>query len=273
MIATLGATSASLPTTTTLNSLTTSIYGQTVIFTATVAPTPSGGTVQFYANGTGLGSPITASGGTASYFTSLLSADSHLITAFYSGTNGYAASSTVNASTQQVNAAPLSITAKAQSKTYGTLLAFGSGSTNFTSSGLQNSETIGTVTLSVNSNGGATNAPVGTYTITPSAAAGGTFSPSNYNITYNTNTLTVTLPPNTIPVTIVGANVLGNGTVQLNFTGTPGYVYLIEGATNLMPPITWTLLSTNAANTNGLFNFNDSNAVNYNERFYRSAIH
>jgi autotransporter-associated beta strand protein len=170
-----------------------------------------------------------------------------------------------------VNQAALGVTANPQSKTYGTLLTFGSGSTNFTSSGLQNSETIGSVTLAVSGNGGATNAPVGTYIITPSAATGGTFLAGNYNITYNTNTLTVTLPSNTIPVTVTSVALLGNRTVQMNFAGTPGYVYLIEAATSLTSPIDWMTLSTNAADTNGFFNFIDVNAANFDELFYRTA--
>ncbi|HZQ45680.1 MAG TPA: Ig-like domain repeat protein, partial [Verrucomicrobiae bacterium] len=258
-------------TTTTLSSLSNSIYGQPVTFKATVAPTPAGGTVQFYDNGVALGSPVTVSGGTASYITSTLSAGNHPITASYSGITGYSGSTTAGSSVQQVSATALSITASPQTKTYGTLLTFGSGSTNFTSSGLQNSEGIGSVTLAVSGNGGATGAPVGSYTITPSLATGGTFATANYNISYNPGTLTVTLPSNSIPVTIVGVTRLGNGTVRLDFTGTPGYVYLIEGASNLTPPITWTTLSTNAADTNGVFSFTDLNATNYNGRYYRTA--
>jgi hypothetical protein len=89
--------------------------------------------------------------------------------------------------------ASLAITANAQGKTYGQTLAFGSGSTLFTSTGLQNGETIGTVTLAVSGNGGAATASVAgsPYTITPSAATGGTFNPANYSITYNTGLLTV----------------------------------------------------------------------------------
>jgi hypothetical protein len=71
-------------------------------------------------------------------------------------------------------------------------VTFGSGNTNFTSSGLLNSETIGTVTMACA--GGASNAPVSgsPYTITPSAATGGGgFLAANYNITYNSGPLTV----------------------------------------------------------------------------------
>src|SRR5208283_1655672 len=90
-----------------------------------------------------------------------------------------------------VNPAALTITASPQSKTYGQTLTFGSGSTQFTSTGLQNSQTIGSVTLAVSGNGGAATAAAGPYTITPSAATGGTFTASNYVITYATGTLTV----------------------------------------------------------------------------------
>jgi len=98
---------------------------------------------------------------------------------------------TYTTGTLTVNAASLTITANNDSKDYGDTKSYGSGSTAFTSSGLQNSQTIGSVTLSVSSNGGSASAPVTTYTITPSSATGGTFTANNYNITYNTGTLTV----------------------------------------------------------------------------------
>jgi len=98
---------------------------------------------------------------------------------------------TNTSTTLTVNPAALSIRAGAQTKVYGQTVAFGSGSTNFTSSGLENGETIGTVTLAVSSSGGAATAAVGTYTITPSAATGGSGTESDYAITYLTNTLTV----------------------------------------------------------------------------------
>ena len=89
-----------------------------------------------------------------------------------------------------VNAASLSITANNDSKTYGQTKSYGSGSSAFTSSGLQNGETIGSVTITA-SGGTAGNAPVGSYSLTPSAATGGTFTASNYSITYHAGALTV----------------------------------------------------------------------------------
>ena len=98
---------------------------------------------------------------------------------------------TYNSGTLTVNPATLSITATADSKTYGQTKAYGAGSTAFTSSGLQNGETIGSVTLTDSGSGGSAAAAVGTYTLTPSAATGGTFTAGNYAITYATGKLTV----------------------------------------------------------------------------------
>jgi hypothetical protein len=94
---------------------------------------------------------------------------------------------------------PITVTANADSKTYGQTKTYGAGSTAFTSSGLQNGETIGTVTIAA-SGGTAANASAGSYNLTPSAATGGTFTAGNYTIAYNNGTLTV----NPLPVTLTG---------------------------------------------------------------------
>ena len=113
--------------------------------------------------------------------------------------------------TLTVTPAALTVTASAESKTYGQTVTFGSGSTLFSSSGLQNGETIGAVTLAVSNNGGAATAAVGSYTITPSAATGGTFTASNYTIIYNTGTLMVN--PAHLTVTAAGKSMTYGGTV------------------------------------------------------------
>jgi len=82
-----------------------------------------------------------------------------------------------------VAAAPLTITASYFQKFYGSKLVLGTGNVNFTSNGLFNNETIGSVTLTASGGTGAEDNP-GMYDITPTNATGGTFSPTNYNITY-----------------------------------------------------------------------------------------
>lgn len=85
--------------------------------------------------------------------------------------------------TSYVAAGPLTVTASYFQKFYGSKITLGAGSTGFTSTGLMNGETIGTVTLSA-LNGTAANDAPGLYTLTPSVAMGGTFSAANYNIVY-----------------------------------------------------------------------------------------
>jgi gliding motility-associated-like protein len=112
------------------------------------------------------------------------------------GTGGFAASNyniTYTPFSGTVAKSNLSITASTANKTYGQPLTSGSGfASGFTSSGLKNSESIGTVTLTYGT-GAAATANVGTYTnqISPSAATGGTFTASNYNITYNTGNIVI----------------------------------------------------------------------------------
>jgi uncharacterized repeat protein (TIGR03803 family) len=178
--------------------------------------------------------------------------------------------------TLTVNPAQLAVTASGQSKIYGQTVAFGSGSTNFTSNGLRNSETIGSVTLAVSGNGGsATNVP-GNYTITPSAATGGTFNPNNYLITYNTGTLQVSpAPPPTIlslspivgstnggtTVTITGAGFESGANVRFGLNLASAVV--VKGATNLTvmtPPASAGAVIVTVINPDG-------NAINLNKLF------
>src|SRR5262249_62002224 len=62
-----------------------STYGQTVVFTATVSPALATGTVQFMDNSNPLGSPVTLSGGAATFSTAALTAGTHSITASSGG--------------------------------------------------------------------------------------------------------------------------------------------------------------------------------------------
>jgi filamentous hemagglutinin family protein len=102
--------------------------------------------------------------------------------------------------TWTVNPAPLSISAIDQSKVYGDTLTF--NSTHYSIIGLQNSETVGSVTLTSAGAVDTANASPTPYTITASGASGGTFDPNNYTITYTAGELTVT--PRNITVTALG---------------------------------------------------------------------
>jgi hypothetical protein len=77
--------SATTTTTTVVTSLTPSVTGQSVTFTATVAGNNPTGTVQFVDSASSLGSPVNLTGNTATLTLSTLSAGTHSITATYGG--------------------------------------------------------------------------------------------------------------------------------------------------------------------------------------------
>jgi hypothetical protein len=98
-----------------------------------------------------------------------------------------------------ITAANLTITANDVSKYSGVALSGGAGSTAFTSTGLQNGETIGSVTITYGAAGSSTGDGLtpGLYSsqVTPSLATGGTFTASNYSINYVAGSITVVAAP------------------------------------------------------------------------------
>ena len=151
-----------------------------------------------------VGTETVTATGTATAYSSANVGSSYSSTVSYTlanGTNGGLAANYSLANSVIANAAitpaTLTITANNQNKPYGTTQTTPvTGSSAFTASGLQNSETVGTVTLTYASGGLLAGDSVGsTSTITPSAAGGGTFTAANYNIGYVAGTLTVTAVP------------------------------------------------------------------------------
>ena len=81
--------------------------------------------------------------------------------------------------------------------------------------------------------------------------------------------IVVTPPPTS---NITGANLNGDGSVALTFSGVPGYTYRVLGTTNLAPPVNWQPIGTNLASPDdGSWRFTDTGATNYPQRFYRSV--
>lgn len=121
-----------------------------------------------------------------------------------------------------IGASPLTLTAIEADKIYGTALTGVSGSTSFTSSGLVNSETIGSLTLAYATGSPAT-AAVGTYTgmVTPSLATGGTFTAANYTITYNAGNIVVAQAPLIITAAAI-SKIYGN--TLIGAAGSPAFL-------------------------------------------------
>jgi predicted RNA-binding protein with TRAM domain len=124
----------------------------------------------------------------------------------YSLTGAQASNYTLTQPTLSANITvrSLTITANDVSKVQGVLLTGGAGSTAFTSSGLQNSETIGSITITYGSaretSGDGNTVGVYASQVTPSAAIGGTFTESNYSISYVAGSITVTAAPVVIAI-------------------------------------------------------------------------
>jgi len=157
-----------------------------------------------------------------------------------------------------VNTTSLTITADNTNKIFGQTITFSGHE--FTASGLQNGETVGSVTLA--SSGTPSTAAVGPYNVVPSAPTGGTFSPGNYTDTFNNGTL----------------NVFGNPSLTLTLSGTNdvatfqtiiGETYQLQSATNLLT--TWG--NTGSATPGTGNSVSQTNHMNATATFYRLQIH
>ena len=88
---------------------------------------------------------------------------------------------------------------------------------------------------------------------------------NNYgSVTSATVFLNVFLPPQNLSAQDVAAG------LQVQFTGTPYYPYILQSATNLTPPISWKSILTNRADVNGNWQFTDTN-LDEVQRFYRAV--
>ena len=141
------------------------------------------------------------------------------------GTGGFLASNyniTYAPFNGTVTAAALTITATTANKTYGQTLTSAAGNASgFSLSGIKNSETVGSVTLTYGT-GAAATANVGTYTnqVTPSLATGGTFTASNYAITYAPGNIVVGAA--TLTITANDVNKIPGNTLT-NYAGSSAF--------------------------------------------------
>jgi gliding motility-associated-like protein len=148
--------------------------------------------------------------------------------------DNYTLSTTSATTTGNITRAVLIVTANSKTKTYGQGLVAAPGSTGFTSSALQNSETIGSVTITYTT-GGATTSAAGNYTaaIKPSLATGGTFTASNYNITYVAADLLVEKASQTITYAALPSATYGAANFAPGATSTNSSIPITYTSSNL----------------------------------------
>ncbi len=204
---------------------------------------------------------VTSGSGVTAYSAASVTYPSTCVSETRTCTNG-TLSGTYGNTSCSVSPATLTITANDDSKTYGQTKTYGSGSTAFTSSGLQNGQTIGSVTLTSTSGSPATAAVSGSpYAITPSAPTGGTISSANYTITYNNGSLTVNKADQTITFTGPGTKTLGDidfttsassdSGLTVSFASQTTNVCTLSGSTvHLVTSGTCTIRASQAGNAN-----------------------
>ncbi len=66
----------------------------------------------------------------------------------------------------------------------------------------------------------------------------------------------------------IGFDNTGTNTL-IKFVGIPTQLYFIQGSTNL---VDWLLIGSNVAGSNGRFQFTDTNAYQFNQRYYRTLV-
>src|ERR1051325_7972877 len=253
-----------------------SLPGSSVTFTNILSVVwPGGGTptgaIQFRTNGVAVGVPVALSGGAAQFTTALLPHGSNSVTAEYVGDGNFFGHTNSLSPNQVVNTPPVSgahmlatMKNQAASITCSKLLARDSdpdGDALHVPSVAGSSAHSGTIVLSS-----------GVVTYTP---------PTNYagadSFTYSVSdtfggatnaTVNVTVRGQDVSVTISNLTTLPDGNMQIQSSGIPGQIYLLQASTNLSA---WTTIGTNTADTYGVILLQDLEATNYASRFYRTA--
>ena len=79
-------------------------------------------------------------------------------------------------------------------------------------------------------------------------------------------------PPVVAPVITLSSSTLAVGGFTINGTGNALQTYVLLGTTNMTLPVLWLPVATNTADSNGHFNFTDTQTANFLQRFYRVQL-
>ena len=91
-----------------------------------------------------------------------------------------------------------------------------------------------------------------------------------FNGSYANHALALVAAPPNPKLKLTDARILANGTFQFAFTDIPGTIFSVLATTNpALPVSTWTPLSGLTEVSPGQFQFNDPQATNCPQRFYR----
>jgi subtilase family serine protease len=247
-------------------------YRDSLNFNAAVTPATATGAVQFFTNGFAFDTETLALAQATSANLAVLPRGTNLITAVYSGdANDLPATNTL---AQIVTNHPPTAAAAFYTCTAGFPLTIvvANLATNWND---VDGDTISLVAVSVSTNGVTvtnngvtlvyfnTNVVADQFVCTISDGFGGT--------NFQTVNITVTPPPNPTPnITRVSGN--PDGSFTLDFAGASGYTYILETTTDLFSSASWQPIATNTLGTNGVWQFNDTSAASFSQRFYRLML-
>lgn len=74
-----------------------------------------------------------------------------------------------------------------------------------------------------------------------------------------------------LPAQIFASQNSTNGGLQLQFTGTPYFPYILQSTTNLTPPVQWQSILTNSTDGNGNWSFTLTNLTSAPDCFYQAV--
>jgi len=247
-------------------------YKADLNFSVTVAPASATGTIQFQTNGIAFDIEPLIAGQATSSNAVLLPRGTNLIAAVYSGDgNDLPATSALE---QIVTNHPPAAAGAFYTRLAGNSLSISIADlvTNWAD---EDGDLVSLMGVSVSTNGvtltnsaGAlvyfdTNDVPDQFTCTISDGWGGT--------NYQTVIISIEVPVNPTP-SIIGATTSPGGSFDLNLAGAPSYTYILESTTDLNPPANWLSIATNTVGTNGLWQFDDPQATNFSQRFYRLRL-
>jgi hypothetical protein len=247
-------------------------FKDNVNFTAAVMPANASGNVQFFTNGTAFDAEPLATGQTTSTNLGSLPRGTNIILAVYSGDANDLPST--NTLLQIVtNHPPIAATAF-YSRAAGSALnlAIADLATHWTDA---DGDIISLADFTVSTNG---------VTLTNNAGTLIYFNASDVADQFvciindgwggtNFQTVNLTIAPQADPTpNINGIASAPSGSFTLNLTGAPGDTYVLETTTNLIPAANWFPIATNTLGTNGVWQFNDAQATNFSQRFYRLKL-
>jgi subtilase family serine protease len=253
--------------------------GSNVTFTATLSAVSPGagtptGSVQFFADGAVLGSPVTLVGGAASINTSSLSQGLHSISNQYAGDGNFFGSTGVLAAEESINPPPVAGTLfLPRNQNCGVKVLIADLMTNDSD---PENESLTLVSAGPTSTNGGSVVVTNNwifYTPQPGFTNSDSFS---YVIQDSGGAQATGLVSITVPVdlsqsqNIVAIQPLGTNSSLIDFQGIAGRTYSVQYTESLQTPV-WQTLGTSTADATGAFEFTDSPGSGSPARFYRST--